>query len=121
MPKFLRSHHPLGLRQLADHADLRHLREIAIGSRTARLHLVTGDLHLRKTRPLQIAQRVLLAYLGIDHLPGTFELAPTDGTGVGIERSEEHTSELKSLMRNSDAVFFFKQKIKTNIYTTAPN
>src|SRR3546814_1661110 len=31
-----------------------------------------------------------------------------------IERSEEHTSELKSLMRNSYAVFCLKKKIKLN-------
>src|SRR3546814_6649942 len=33
-------------------------------------------------------------------------------------RSEEHTSELTSLMRNSYAVFCLKNKIKTIIYTT---
>src|SRR3546814_5431298 len=31
---------------------------------------------------------------------------------VGYERSEEHTSELQSLMRISYAVFFLKQKIE---------
>src|SRR3546814_9656896 len=29
---------------------------------------------------------------------------------IALERSEEHTSELQSLMRNSYAVFFLKQK-----------
>src|SRR3546814_8296835 len=32
-----------------------------------------------------------------------------------IERSEEHTSELQSLMRNSSAVFCLKQKNKNNM------
>src|SRR3546814_2749692 len=32
-----------------------------------------------------------------------------------VIRSEEHTSELQSLMRNSFAVFFLKKKIKTDI------
>src|SRR3546814_8985135 len=32
------------------------------------------------------------------------------GAGLGAERSEEHTSELQSLMRNSYAVFFLKKK-----------
>src|SRR3546814_9901744 len=32
---------------------------------------------------------------------------------VGLVRSEEHTSELQSLMRNSSAVFCFKQKHST--------
>src|SRR3546814_3230904 len=30
--------------------------------------------------------------------------------GIGLERSEEHTSELQSLMRNSYAVFCLKKK-----------
>src|SRR3546814_1071624 len=33
---------------------------------------------------------------------------------VGMWRSEEHTSELQSLMRNSYAVFCLKQKTKQN-------
>src|SRR3546814_9516949 len=39
------------------------------------------------------------------------------GTGVGAIRSEEHTSELQSLMRISYAVFCLKKK-KTNNKTT---
>src|SRR3546814_8023404 len=35
-----------------------------------------------------------------------------------FERSEEHTSELKSLMRISYAVFCLKKKKKTTIYKT---
>src|SRR3546814_9836382 len=35
-------------------------------------------------------------------------------------RSEEHTSELQSLMRNSYAVFFLKKKKLTDIITTPP-
>src|SRR3546814_4953189 len=46
------------------------------------------------------------------HQPG----AGADGT-LGQRRSEEHTSELQSLMRISYAVFFLKKK-KNNIYTT---
>src|SRR3546814_7006823 len=37
-----------------------------------------------------------------------------DGTGV-FQRSEEHTSELQSLMRISYAVFCLKKKTKTNM------
>src|SRR3546814_11024763 len=36
--------------------------------------------------------------------------------GLG-ERSEEHTSELQSLMRISYAVFCLKKKIKTNLFS----
>src|SRR3546814_7517356 len=35
------------------------------------------------------------------------------GPAVGLPRSEEHTSELQSLMRNSYAVFCLKKKKKT--------
>src|SRR3546814_2459928 len=36
-----------------------------------------------------------------------------DGLGEGLQRSEEHTSELQSLMRISYAVFCLKKKTKT--------
>src|SRR3546814_7406555 len=46
----------------------------------------------------------------------------SDGTNkpyrCKIRRSEEHTSELQSLMRISYAVFCLKKKTKDNIYTT---
>src|SRR3546814_2210731 len=44
--------------------------------------------------------------------------AAPDGAVAGL-RSEEHTSELQSLMRNSYAVFCLKKKNK-NIITTDP-
>src|SRR3546814_8116952 len=37
------------------------------------------------------------------------------GAGVEVERSEEHTSELQSLMRNSYAVFCLKKKNKKTL------
>src|SRR3546814_6232100 len=40
-----------------------------------------------------------------------------NNAGVGGERSEEHTSELQSLMRISYAVFCLKKKKKQNYYT----
>src|SRR3546814_10578530 len=36
---------------------------------------------------------------------------------AGPDRSEEHTSELQSLMRNSYAVFSFQKKIQIHKYT----
>src|SRR3546814_5438888 len=55
----------------------------------------------------KFAQQTLefvLAFAGAD--------GGTDGTGQGdcLNRSEEHTSELQSLMRNSYAVFCLKKK-----------
>src|SRR3546814_6466231 len=40
--------------------------------------------------------------------------ADTDGSDEGAERSEEHTSELQSLMRTSYAVFCLKKKTTIN-------
>src|SRR3546814_3139647 len=40
-----------------------------------------------------------------------------DDTGAGQERSEEHTSELQSLMRISYAVFCLQKKKKIHRYT----
>src|SRR3546814_6373566 len=40
---------------------------------------------------------------------------------VATNRSEEHTSELQSLMRNSYAVFCLKKKIQQNLLQTIKN
>src|SRR3546814_13553795 len=47
---------------------------------------------------------------------------PRRGTRSAVHefRSEEHTSELQSLMRISYAVFCLKKKNKKNIYTSQP-
>src|SRR3546814_6885074 len=49
-----------------------------------------------------------------DHAPGSLaEIeGAEEGFGRGEERSEEHTSELQSLMRISYAVFCLKKKIR---------
>src|SRR3546814_1049241 len=44
-----------------------------------------------------------------------FEIDKRDQVGVRIDRSEEHTSELQSLMRTSYAVFRLKKKQNTRI------
>src|SRR3546814_5787899 len=41
--------------------------------------------------------------------------------GTGVHRSEEHTSELQSLMRTSYAVFCLKKKKRTNVTTPRTN
>src|SRR3546814_7447007 len=56
------------------------------------------------------APTVTLGVRGVEEL----ELgATTDGRIVNNERSEEHTSELQTLMRNSYAVFCLKKKTNT--------
>src|SRR3546814_9733741 len=69
-------------------------------------------------RSLGVASR---AFLGLAKLPAAllvrFGLAgrqPIDGRRRGIDRSEEHTSELQSLMRISYAVFCLKKKKTPN-------
>src|SRR3546814_10701913 len=47
---------------------------------------------------------------------GTGDFGGSDGDGYGVGRSEEHTSELQSLLRISYAVFCLKKKRYT-IYT----
>src|SRR3546814_10200575 len=45
----------------------------------------------------------------------------SSAAATGTSRSEEHTSELQSLMRNSYAVFCLQKKTKTeNLTTTTP-
>src|SRR3546814_8435514 len=48
-------------------------------------------------------------------------LTNKDGDSPICKRSEEHTSELQSLMRNSYAVFFLKQKKYTTYMSTTIN
>src|SRR3546814_3657894 len=48
---------------------------------------------------------------------GAFKGLPRSGRIVGVRRSEEHTSELQSLMRSSYAVFCLKQTNECDIST----
>src|SRR3546814_2931677 len=54
-------------------------------------------------------------------LRSTHGLTPTEAGLRFYERSEEHTSELQSLMRISYAVFCLKKKIKYNNIRTSTN
>src|SRR3546814_8320836 len=49
---------------------------------------------------------------------GALELSPNDARGI---RSEEHTSELQSLMRISYAVFCLKKQQRTDAQTSKEN
>src|SRR3546814_2145661 len=63
------------------------------------INIVHGD---------RVAGEALVAHPDVDLI------SFTGSTAVG--RSEEHTSELQSLMRNSYAVFCLKKKIKNNTH-----
>src|SRR3546814_6609766 len=58
-----------------------------------------------------IGQYDCVAFLALNPVDGFYEGTATQSLGQGI-RSEEHTSELQSLMRTSYAVFCLKKKIK---------
>src|SRR3546814_3395454 len=70
--------------------------------------------------------RQIAAYVAVERAAGVAKFAARDGaasfdrpipvTRAGLDRSEEHTSELQSLMRISYAVFCLKKK-KIKIYT----
>src|SRR3546814_3733596 len=72
-------------------------------------------------RDFLIPQSSLVGYIGLQHVKSDVDdhvflsadhlaAAELDKDRTGIERSEEHTSELQSLMRISYAVFCLKKK-----------
>src|SRR3546814_3669394 len=82
----------------------RHLRTLPMGPGVYRMIDGAGEiLYIGKARSLR--KRV------------TSYTKPT-GLSIRIQRSEEHTSELQSLMRNSYAAFCLKQQTKINYSTT---
>src|SRR3546814_7894516 len=92
-----RPRHPLGAR---NHALVQSCRACTpVGAAADACRQRRMELDVKRVRP--IAARDLDALL---------ELAR--GAGTGFTRSEEHTSELQSLMRISYAVFCLKKKKK---------
>src|SRR3546814_7935451 len=72
-------------------------------------------LHFPRIEGLRIVVR-FLAFVGDDfRLRAVFDLVPA---GTGPDRSEEHTSELQSLMRISYAVFCLKKKKSNFLHTS---
>src|SRR3546814_6443092 len=81
----------------------------------ARKQVADLALHEIRILPLRAAREV--AWVEVVVVPRACH-----GNEVGGARSEEHTSELQSLMRISYAVFCLKkQKNKTNTYSHAQN
>src|SRR3546814_7872511 len=90
--------------------------------------IATGhELRLYTTRkgenmPPAIEAHGLVKYFGKRRVVDSVSLSVPEGAIYGVlgpngagKRSEEHTSELQSLMRNSYAVFCLKKKKKENI------
>src|SRR3546814_8717867 len=94
--------------------------ERGIGDRDADREAVFRAAFLLDDRGIEIIAPVV----AFDHLsgigaagfrPGEYRLGPHDRRIMPpLPRSEEHTSELQSLMRNSYAVFCLKKKNKKN-------
>src|SRR3546814_5421224 len=84
-----------------------------------KLHLETGSLNARDPFDLDLSTTVIskapAAQVDVA-LSGTIkpdfeaQKLDTDGLKLSVKRSEEHTSELQSLMRISYAVFCWKKK-----------
>src|SRR3546814_1533268 len=77
-----------------------------------RSHASQGRPNLRTLRPRALRRGIEpdVRRGGIAQVPGTRRA----GAGIRARRSEEHTSELQSLMRISYAVFCLKKKTQLN-------
>src|SRR3546814_4380838 len=75
-------------------------------------------LALQKIKQLIAAQRIQRGGIGAARKTGGEGHGKIRGKWSGVWRSEEHTSELQSLMRISYAVFCLKKKINTQQHTT---
>src|SRR3546814_2431199 len=95
----------------------RHL-EVGIGFQVAErlAQLPTDQRRQRRIRPDVPAKPERASKPVERHLRGACRAAPAVGCDMrdDMVRSEEHTSELQSLMRNSYSVFWLKKKKKTN-------
>src|SRR3546814_5552129 len=84
---------------------------MAVHDRLVRL----AKIGIYGSSPAEVARHLIVS--GLDDLTKTGVL-PNDHQTT---RSEEHTSELQSLIRISYAVFCFQKKKKTKIITKYPN
>src|SRR3546814_1036001 len=69
-----------------------------------------GPRHSRSRGYLRIAEPGIIRPKSRKHLQASVERGRKEGVGIRGGRSEEHTSELQSLMRLSYAVFCLKKK-----------
>src|SRR3546814_2692940 len=87
----------------------------------ARIALVRPEIEkaeaLRMDAHLKVGEHEIVPVVGqlIVQKIRIIEPQPRGAFAFGLLRSEEHTSELQSLMRISYAVFCLKKKIKTHI------
>src|SRR3546814_9272171 len=105
-------------------------------AQTAQFNGTAATLRGLATRPLTLALAAIAAMLIVGEILSPRFAAPSQivsqltiaallgivaaGQNLVILRSEEHTSELQSLMRISYAVFCLKKKKLTNMHTLQP-
>src|SRR3546814_9940454 len=95
-----------------------HCRQLHAEKKLAEEALLCGlEAGARRGLCAAVERRVLEAVDNGGEFERPFHVAVDDRPGVGI-RSEEHTSELQSLMRISYAVFCLKKKQKNKYHTT---
>src|SRR3546814_2568232 len=75
-----------------------------------------GGYDLARPQASHLCHDLALAFLCRAVRHPVRSAAGGDGRGLSVQRSEEHTSELQSLMRISYAVFCLKQKKQNKIY-----
>src|SRR3546814_5851357 len=104
------------------------LQPVEVGARLHRRGLGLRDLRLRRGERRLVLDDGIAKPRGVE---AGERLAPHDAVvifdidvgdeagllGADLDRSEEHTSELQSLMRTSYAVFCLKKKIKALLST----
>src|SRR3546814_6326674 len=82
-------------------------------SRVSAMGTMAATLAHELNQPLAAVESYIGAARNLMHRHRLGGATDLDTALAGASRSEEHTSELQSLMRNSYAVFCFKKKKKT--------
>src|SRR3546814_5183016 len=83
----------------------------ALGSRGAVVDFIGAQVETRDSALGNDLGKAASHVVGVLQLaPQAFRLGMGEGVAVWMQRSEEHTSELQSLMRISYAVFCLKKK-----------
>src|SRR3546814_4628980 len=88
--------------------------------RAAERRLVVGEGGAQRSDHLGGESRPKVDHFG-NRAAAAVEFDPVGGDSmdpVGVDRSEEHTSELQSLMRISYAVFCLKKKILSSLHNS---
>src|SRR3546814_3525833 len=94
--------------------------QIMVMGRPHREMLTATDRYLARLIALPMLGTLVISamLLVLDKMLSLFDFVAAEGGPVSVVRSEEHTSELQSLMRISYAVFCLKKKKKKNNYIT---